>query len=97
MGIWSDWYSKNAGKENSLVNVEFVLKQLDLIPLKEHTHDDRYYTESEVNTKSSGKSNTDHTHPMPSPFTRTNYNITYIQTVNLGSNRGTFSLMLLLA
>jgi hypothetical protein len=29
MGIWSDWYSKNAGKENSFVNVEFVLKQLD--------------------------------------------------------------------
>lgn len=27
-----------------------------------HTHDDRYYTESEVDTKLSGKSNTDHTH-----------------------------------
>ena len=27
-----------------------------------HTHDDRYYTESEMNTKLSGKSNTDHTH-----------------------------------
>nr|DAG35324.1 MAG TPA: hypothetical protein [Bacteriophage sp.] len=28
----------------------------------EHIHDDRYYTESEMNTKLSGKSNTDHTH-----------------------------------
>ena len=27
-----------------------------------HTHDDRYYTESEINTKLSGKSDTDHTH-----------------------------------
>jgi hypothetical protein len=29
MGIWSDWYSKNAGKENSLVNAEWVLKKID--------------------------------------------------------------------
>ena len=29
---------------------------------KSHTHDDRYYTESEVNTKLDGKSNTNHTH-----------------------------------
>lgn len=27
-----------------------------------HTHDDRYYTESEIDTKLSGKSNTNHTH-----------------------------------
>lgn len=27
-----------------------------------HTHDDRYYTESEINTKLSGKSNTNHSH-----------------------------------
>lgn len=27
-----------------------------------HTHDDRYYTETEMNTKLAGKSNTDHTH-----------------------------------
>lgn len=27
-----------------------------------HSHDDRYYTESEMNTKLAGKSNTDHTH-----------------------------------
>jgi microcystin-dependent protein len=29
MGIWSDWYSKNAGKENRAVNAEFVLKKID--------------------------------------------------------------------
>lgn len=29
---------------------------------KSHTHDDRYYTEAEMNTKLAGKSNTDHTH-----------------------------------
>ena len=29
---------------------------------KSHSHDDRYYTESEVNTKLNGKSNTGHTH-----------------------------------
>jgi hypothetical protein len=29
MGLWSDWYSKYAGKENSLVNAEFVLKKID--------------------------------------------------------------------
>ena len=27
-----------------------------------HTHDDRYYTESEINSKLNGKSNTNHTH-----------------------------------
>lgn len=27
-----------------------------------HTHDDRYYTESEINSKLSGKANTSHTH-----------------------------------
>ena len=27
-----------------------------------HSHDDRYFTETEVNTKLNGKSNTDHSH-----------------------------------
>ena len=31
---------------------------------KSHTHDDRYYTESEINTKLNGKSNTGHTHDL---------------------------------
>ena len=29
---------------------------------KHHTHDDRYYTESEINTKLNGKANSSHTH-----------------------------------
>jgi hypothetical protein len=29
MGMWSDWYSKNAGKENVLTTAEFVLKAVD--------------------------------------------------------------------
>jgi hypothetical protein len=29
MGLWSDWYSKNAGKEKSLVSAEWVLKKID--------------------------------------------------------------------
>jgi hypothetical protein len=29
MGMWSDWYEKNAGKENILTTVEFVLKAID--------------------------------------------------------------------
>jgi microcystin-dependent protein len=29
MGLWSDWYEKNAGKEERAVNAEFVLKKID--------------------------------------------------------------------
>lgn len=39
-----------------------VGKLKDMFAPKSHTHDDRYYTESEVNTKLNGKSNTGHTH-----------------------------------
>src|SRR5690606_38384877 len=31
-------------------------------PARDHTHDDRYYTETEVDTLLSGKANTSHTH-----------------------------------
>ena len=31
-------------------------------PQPSHTHDDRYYTESEMNTKLNGKANSSHTH-----------------------------------
>lgn len=34
----------------------------ELFPKKEHTHDDRYYTESEVDSKLNGKANSSHTH-----------------------------------
>jgi microcystin-dependent protein len=29
MSLWSDWYEKNAGKEERSVNAEFVLKKID--------------------------------------------------------------------
>jgi hypothetical protein len=29
MGIWSDWYERNAGKEQALTSAEFVLKKID--------------------------------------------------------------------
>jgi uncharacterized protein related to proFAR isomerase len=41
-------------------NIEFVLTG----DITSHTHDSRYYTETEVNTLLSGKANTSHTHLM---------------------------------
>lgn len=41
------------------------------VSLNGHTHDDRYYTESEINTKLSGKSDTGHTHHEQNSFTHT--------------------------
>jgi hypothetical protein len=29
MGIWSDWYERNTGKEQALTSAEFVLKKID--------------------------------------------------------------------
>jgi hypothetical protein len=29
MGLWSNWYEKNAGKEKSLVSAGWVLKKID--------------------------------------------------------------------
>ena len=45
-----------------------------------HTHDDRYYTESEINTKLSGKSDINHTHNYSAPgHTHAISNITGLQ------------------
>lgn len=48
------------------VNVANVVTKADITGLgisgSEHTHDDRYYTESEMNAKLDGKSNTNHKH-----------------------------------
>ena len=55
---------KQANDNNDIVNV--VAGDLKLngvsVSTNGHTHDDRYYTESEVNSKLDGKSNTGHTH-----------------------------------
>lgn len=40
----------------------FVGKLKDMFAPKSHTHDDRYYTESEINSKLAGKANSSHTH-----------------------------------
>lgn len=49
-------YLDNAGLQYFWSNLK------DKFAPKSHTHDDRYYTESEIDTKLAGKSNTDHTH-----------------------------------
>lgn len=43
------------------------LSYIDEVALKTHTHDDRYYTESEINTKLNGKANSSHTHNYVAP------------------------------
>ena len=40
----------------------FVGKLKDMFAPKNHTHDDRYYTESEIDSKLGGKANTNHSH-----------------------------------
>ena len=40
----------------------FVGKLKDMFAPKNHTHDGRYYTESEIDGKLSGKANSSHTH-----------------------------------
>lgn len=49
-------YLDNAGLQY------FYSKLKDKFAPKSHTHDDRYYTESEIDTKLADKSNTNHTH-----------------------------------
>ena len=59
-----------------------------------HTHDDRYYTESEINTKLAGKANSNHTHTalMPerfdtnAPAPNSKYGLTFQFSYNLGIN-----------
>jgi hypothetical protein len=58
MGYYDDWIASNPGKGGLLASAEFVLKKLDALSVPSHNHDDRYYTESEVDTKLSSKANT---------------------------------------
>ena len=53
-----------AGTADSANSVtwENVKNKPTAFPVEAHTHDDRYYTEAEIDGKLSGKSNTDHTH-----------------------------------
>ena len=71
----ADWISAHANDASAmnsaiLANTEAISGKADKnhthtksqITDFDHTHDDRYYTESEIDTKLSGKSNTGHTH-----------------------------------
>ena len=66
----ADWISTHAN-DASAMNTQINTNKNDISALKtsvagkaaaSHTHDDRYYTETEVDTKLSGKSDTGHTH-----------------------------------
>ena len=66
----ADWISTHAN-DASAMNTQINTNKNDIAALQTsvaekaaatHTHDDRYYTETEVDTKLSGKSDTGHTH-----------------------------------
>lgn len=57
--------SVNDDSHNHVIsNVDGLQGALDNKAASGHTHDDRYYTESEINTKLSSKSDTSHTHNL---------------------------------
>ena len=51
-----------ASHSHAITNVTGLQKALDGKAAASHTHDDRYYTETEINTKLNGKANSSHTH-----------------------------------
>lgn len=51
-----------ASHSHAIANVTGLQMALDGKAASTHTHDDRYYTEAEVNTKLAGKANSSHTH-----------------------------------
>ena len=66
----ADWIKTHAN-DASAMNTQINTNKNDIAALQtsvagkaaaSHTHDDRYYTESEIDTKLSGKSDTGHTH-----------------------------------
>ena len=58
-----DNLTSTATDQSLSANQGKVLKGLvDGKAASSHTHDDRYYTESEMNTKLNGKANSSHTH-----------------------------------
>lgn len=60
-GLTSDYIKSNGSIDATTFN-ENGTSLANKYAAKSHTHDNRYYTESEVNTKLDGKSNTNHTH-----------------------------------
>lgn len=54
----------NTNHTHSITNITDLQSQLDKKANSVHTHDDRYYTETEMNTKLNGKANSSHTHSI---------------------------------
>lgn len=52
----------NSSHSHSISNITNLQSTLDSKSETGHTHDDRYYTETEMNTKLNEKANTSHTH-----------------------------------
>ena len=52
----------NSSHNHSISNITNLQSALDSKSETGHTHDDRYYTETEMNTKLNEKANTSHTH-----------------------------------
>ncbi len=70
-GVWRDWqaYATEANLSSLQETIEASLsKKAD----SSHTHDDRYYTESEIDTKLSSKANTSHGNHVPTTQTANN-------------------------
>lgn len=54
----------NSSHSHSISNITNLQSTLDSKSETGHTHDDRYYTETEMNTKLNGKANSSHTHTV---------------------------------
>lgn len=54
----------NSSHSHSISNITNLQSALNSKSETGHTHDDRYYTETEMNTKLNGKANSSHTHTV---------------------------------
>ena len=54
----------NSSHNHSISNITNLQSALDNKSATGHTHDDRYYTETEMDTKLNGKANSSHTHSI---------------------------------